>query len=61
MVETILPDQLVILDFTTDSAYVGCSPDPTRFSDRGWHALIRGAAARPIARLVRRSEPSDFR
>jgi purine catabolism regulator len=61
MIEAILPDQLVILDFVTDSAHVGRSPDPARFSDRAWHALVRGAAAQPIARLVQRTEPSDFR
>lgn len=61
MIETMLPDQVVILDFTSDGAHVGRSPDPTFFSDRAWHAMIRGAAARPIAHLVARTEPSDFR
>jgi purine catabolism regulator len=61
MIEAILPDPLVILDFVTDSAHVGRSPEPTLLGDRAWHALVRGGAAQPIARLVERTEPSDFR
>ena len=61
IIETILPDQLVILDFIGDDAHVGRSPEPGRLSDRAWNALIRGAAAQPLARLVRATEPSNFR
>jgi purine catabolism regulator len=61
MIDAVLPDPLVILDFIGDSAHVGRSPDPDGFSDRAWNALVHGAAAKPIAALVQRTEPSDFR
>jgi purine catabolism regulator len=61
IVETILPDQIVILDFTTDSAYASRSPDVERVSDREWLDVVRGPAAKLLEKLVHDSEPSDFR
>ncbi|MDQ7250390.1 helix-turn-helix domain-containing protein [Dongia sedimenti] len=61
IVETILPDQIVILDFTTDSAYASRSPDVERVSDREWLDVVRGPAAKLLEKLVQDSEPSDFR
>ena len=61
LVETVLPDPIVIVDLTTDAFHVGRSPDAERFSDREWGELVRGPAARSIRHLVQQSEPSDFR
>lgn len=61
MVETILPDPIVIVDLTTDSFHVTLSPDVMTFGDREWAEFVRGPVARQLIQLMLQTKPSDFR
>jgi hypothetical protein len=61
IVGTILPNPIVILDFTANGVYVSRSPEPQRIGDREWAELVRGAALKDLTRIVQISDPVDFR
>lgn len=61
MVETILAEPLVVLDFMGGEAHGGRSPEPSTISDSAWVAALRGDAGRGLATLVGSGSPSDFR
>lgn len=61
IVESILPDQIIIIDFTSDTFHVGGSPDQQQLSDREWSEIVKGTASTYFADLVIQTEPTDFR
>lgn len=61
IVESILPDQIIIIDFTADSFHIGRSPDAQRLSDPEWAEIVKGVASAYFAELIVRTEPTDFR
>ncbi|ESR25054.1 helix-turn-helix domain-containing protein [Lutibaculum baratangense] len=60
IVEAIVPDPVLILDFTTNTVHGTRSPQSAFASDREWSELMSGAAGRAAAALIHQSEPCDF-
>ncbi|MGF7159249.1 purine catabolism regulator [Rhodoligotrophos appendicifer] len=61
IVETLLQDEIVILDFTTDNTYANRSPTVELISDHEWRLAVKGPLADLLARFVQMSRPNNFR
>lgn len=52
MVQTILPEPMLVIDLIHDRIFTNRSPNPSEISESAWRTLVRGPAARSLRELL---------